>query len=369
MTEKLQFLMKLNEFATQLYRICASGKADENVAIAPFFLQNLLTATLAGVRGQTFDQLSKALHYSGQNLATIISHFRMLNLNYRETESIGVASKILIKEQAKIDEQFPSDARRDFDISIQSFSAQEKNCATVDSVNKWVAEKTHQNVRECVRKGLDFDAASDALVLINAVHFGALWEHRFTTVEQKVPFWIDDTTNKPVEYMTLRAKLRFNQCAETSAKIVELDFAEDDFAMILLLPEHRSGLGRLIEQLPNINLMYAVAQLRRQDVSVRLPRFKIDHGSRMREALVQIGVRDLFSGETADLSGIATDDSFCVSEIIHRASITVTEDGEDCEQKSITASGQDFFADHPFLFFIKHKCNVVFIGHVADPSV
>ncbi|XP_055706827.1 leukocyte elastase inhibitor A-like [Phlebotomus papatasi] len=369
MTEKLQFLMKLNEFATQLYRNCATEKTNENLAVAPFFLQNLLTATLVGVRGKTAEQLSQTLMYSGQGISTILANFRELNSNYRDTESISVASKMLVREPAQLDEQFPSDARRDFDVSIQSFNSREKNFATADSVNKWVAEKTRQNVRECVKRGEDFDATKDSVVLINAVHFGALWEHKFIRQERKSNFWINETQYQPTDFMNLRAKLRYSFCSDISARILELDFAEDDFAMVLLLPEQRCGLGRLIEQLPSINLMYAVAQLRRQDVTVRMPRFKIDHGSRMRVALEQMGVRDLFSAQTADLSGIVNDESFCVSEIIHRASIAVGEDGDDGDHPgNPTSAPQEFTADHPFLFFVKHKCNVVFIGHVANPN-
>ncbi|XP_055689373.1 leukocyte elastase inhibitor A-like [Lutzomyia longipalpis] len=367
MTEKLQFLMKLNEFATQLYRICASGKADENIVIAPFFLQNLLTATLYGSRGKTSEELFTALMYSGQNLTGIAVNFRDLNSSYRDTVSIAVANKLLIREPAQMDEQFPSDARRNFDISIQSFSNREKSCATVESVNKWVAEKTHQNVKECIRRGLDFDASSDSIVLVNAAHFGAVWEHKFAKQDQ-CTFWIDDNHSKNVDFMFLRTNLRFSHCTEISAQILELDFADDDFAMVFVLPEQRTGIIRLIEQLPNINLMYAVAQLRRQDVKVRMPRFKIDHGSRMREALLQLGVRDLFSEETADVSGIVTDESFYVSEIIHRVSVAIADDGEEIPSNNTSSNApQEFIADHPFLFFIKHKCNVVFIGHVANP--
>ncbi|XP_059620298.1 leukocyte elastase inhibitor A-like [Phlebotomus argentipes] len=368
MTEKLQFLMKLNDFATQFYRIYASGKTTENVAVAPFFLQNLLTATLIGVRGKTAEELAVALMYNGHNLSSILTTFRTLNSNYRDTESISVASKMLLREPSKMDEQFPSDARSNFDVSMQSFSTREKNFTTVDSVNKWVAEKTRQNVTECLKRGQDFDAASDSVVLVNAAHFGALWERKFQKQPNKAPFWTDERRSKPTDFMLLTAKLRFSVCAEISAKILELDFAEDDFALVILLPDQRMGLGRVIEQLPSVNLMYAVAQLRRQDVTVRMPRFKIDHGSRMRVPLEQMGVHDLFSGQTADLSGIACDEPFCVSEIIHRASIAISEDGEDGDSASSSSAVQEFTADHPFLFFVKHKCNVVFIGHVVDPN-
>ncbi|KAF8773440.1 Serpin B10 like protein [Argiope bruennichi] len=127
--------------------------------------------------------------------------------------------------------------------------------------------------------------------------------------------------------------------------------------MLILLPEQRDGLKSLEESLTPQTLLDIQHRLRKLEVDVSLPKFKLEFEKELSSEIQAIGARKVFSSR-ADFSEMTSSGSMPVSEVIHKAVIEVNEEGS--EAAAVTGIIMvksslfklEFRADHPFLFAI-----------------
>lgn len=86
-------------------------------------------------------------------------------------------------------------------------------------------------------------------------------------------------------------------------------------------------------------------------------------------------MQDLF-GSRADLTGMSEARDLFISKVVHKSFVEVNEEGT--EAAAATAGiavfamlmpEEDFIADHPFIFFIRHNpsSNILFLGRLSSP--
>ena len=111
------------------------------------------------------------------------------------------------------------------------------------------------------------------------------------------------------------------------------------------------------------------------EVNVHLPKFKLEESYNLNSHLAQLGIEDLFNSK-ADLSGMSGTRDLFISKIIHKSFVEVNEEGT--EAAAATAGiatfcaltfEENFVADHPFIFFIRHNpsANILFLGRLSSP--
>ncbi|KFQ67232.1 hypothetical protein N335_06686, partial [Phaethon lepturus] len=115
--------------------------------------------------------------------------------------------------------------------------------------------------------------------------------------------------------------------------------------------------------------------IEKKRVKVYLPRMKIEERYNLTSVLMALGMTDLFS-PSANLSGISSAESLKISEAIHEAYMEVNEEGTEMAG-SVGVMGdikhssafEEFRADHPFLFLIKHNPtnSILFFGRYCSP--
>lgn len=108
-------------------------------------------------------------------------------------------------------------------------------------------------------------------------------------------------------------------------------------------------------------------------MKVYLPRMKIEEKYNLTSVLMALGVTDLFSS-SADLSGISSAESLKISKAVHEAFVEIYEAGSEVVGSTeggmeVTSVSEEFRADHPFLFLIKHKPtnSILFFGRCFSP--
>lgn len=96
----------------------------------------------------------------------------------------------------------------------------------------------------------------------------------------------------------------------------------------------------------------------------------------MQNALRGLGVIDLFSSDSADLSRMTGKSGTALDNIVHQTFIEVTESGTEAAAATVLnvsrgGSSKHFSATQPFLFFIRdiHSKAVLFFGRVVRPDV
>ncbi|NXW96723.1 OVALX protein, partial [Larus smithsonianus] len=216
------------------------------------------------------------------------------------------------------------------------------------------------------------------LVLVNAIYFKGIWKMAFKEEHtQEVPFNVTEQESRPVQMMCQNSTFKVAAVAAEKMKILELPYASGQLSMLVLLPDDISGLEQLEKKISfekltewtNPNMM------EKKRVKVYLPRMKIQEKYNLTSVLMALGMTDLFS-PLANLSGISSAETLKISEAIHEAYMEVTEEGTemagsaevmgDIKQSS---EFEEFRADHPFLFFVKHNPtnSILFFGKYCSP--
>ncbi|KFQ53184.1 Ovalbumin, partial [Nestor notabilis] len=214
------------------------------------------------------------------------------------------------------------------------------------------------------------------MVLVNAIYFKGVWEKAFKDEEtQAVPFRITEQENRPVQIMYQFGSFKVAVVASEKIKILELPYASGQLSMLVLLPDEVSGL----EQLENAITFEKLTEWTSSDImeekkiKVFLPRMKIEEKYNLTSVLVALGIADLFSS-SANLSGISSAESLKMSEAVHEAFVEIYEAGSEVVGSSgagieAASDSEEFRADHPFLFLIKHKPtnSILFFGRCFSP--
>jgi serpin B len=149
--------------------------------------------------------------------------------------------------------------------------------------------------------------------------------------------------------------------------------------MVVILPAKADGLAALEKSLDAKALDALVAKLKRAEVNVTLPKFKMTSQFSLADALQALGMKLAFDPGKADFSAMNEKEKLFISAVIHKAFVDVNEEGTEAAAATAVAMAlamapagepEKFVADHPFLFVIRHRETgvILFMGRVADPT-
>uniref|UniRef100_A0A671S630 Serpin B6 n=1 Tax=Sinocyclocheilus anshuiensis TaxID=1608454 RepID=A0A671S630_9TELE len=188
------------------------------------------------------------------------------------------------------------------------------------------------------------------------------------------------TQTKPVKMMNQKAEFPLALIPEMNSQVLELPYVGKNLSMLIILPEEiedeTTGLQKLEKALTYEKLMEWTkpSKMRRQEVEVSLPRFKMEETYDMKSLLISMGMEDVFDGQKVNLSGMSPNNDLVVSKVIHKAFVEVNEEGTEAAAATgaviaIRSFAQMFIADHPFLFFIRHNPSnsILFYGCFCSP--
>ncbi|NXF43627.1 OVALX protein, partial [Oceanites oceanicus] len=214
------------------------------------------------------------------------------------------------------------------------------------------------------------------LVLVNAIYFKGIWKTAFKEKDtQEFPFSVTKQESRPVQMMCQNSTFKMAVVAAEKMKILELPYASGELSMLVLLPDDVSGLEQLENKISFEKLTEWTSPnvMEKKRVKVYLPRMKIEEKYNLTSVLMALGMTDLFS-PAANLSGISSAKSLKISEAVHEAYMEVNEEGTEMAGSEgvmggIKHSSEEFRADHPFLFLIKHNPtnSILFFGKYCSP--
>ncbi|XP_024660849.2 leukocyte elastase inhibitor-like [Maylandia zebra] len=222
------------------------------------------------------------------------------------------------------------------------------------------------------------------LVLVNAIYFKGSWNTQFK--EEKtadVQFRLNKNDTKPVKMMQQKSKFPFATIPEANCKILEMPYKGNDLSMLIFLPndieDDTTGLEKLEKELTYQNFVDWTRpdMMSPNEVDVKLPRFKMEEKYDLEKILTNMGMENAFDIYKRDFSGMSPANDLIVSKVVHKALVDVNEEGTeaaaatgvDMEVRSITIPAE-FVADHPFIFFIRHKPtkSILFVGRYCSPE-
>ncbi|NWI47318.1 OVALX protein, partial [Picathartes gymnocephalus] len=226
-----------------------------------------------------------------------------------------------------------------------------------------------------VSDSVDLDTA---LVFVNAIYFKGIWKTAFKEEDtREEPFNVTEQESRPVQMMCQNSTFKLARVAEEKIKILELPYASEELSLLVLLPDDISGLAQLENRISYERLMEWTSSkvMEKKKVKVYLPRMKIEEKYNLTSVLTSLGMTDLFS-PAANLSGISSAESLRISEAVHEAYMEVTEEGTEAGGSEVvtediqhSADFEEFRANHPFLFMVKHNPSdmILLFGRYCSP--
>ena len=166
---------------------------------------------------------------------------------------------------------------------------------------------------------------------------------------------------------------------DVRAQLLELPYAGDELAVLILVPKHGVDLAEVEAALSVENLQRWAETMAPRTVRVGLPRFLLAQEVQFAALLRALGMVDAFDQERADFSGIDGRTMWLyINAVLHKAYTAFDEEGTEAaaasavvfKMRSIPSPPEIVRADHPFLFLIRERRSgcVLFLGRVVDPA-
>ena len=373
----------INEFSVKMYGKLAT--ADENLFFSPYSITTALAMTAAGAVGPTKQQILDALQTSLEGVAfdaalnsidqALIGHASMT-----DGLSLNIVNSTWMQSGWDFNISYLDHLSRYYGagVNLMDFASKAEECRTV--INDWIAGQTNDKILNLLPE--NSVTPSTVLVLTNAIHFLGDWLYAFDpalTAEKN--FTIDGNSsiqtllmqlNKPGE----KVKMRYARINTTRA--LDFPYKGDRLAMTVFLPDEGtfaafeqslslSGINELINALDTVKL------------AVSLPKFKFATGSMpLNQPLRALGMADAFEPSKADFSGIDGNIGLFITNVLHKAYISVDEEGTEAAAAtavtiaptSVNPDEVIFVADRPFIFTIRDRATgtMLFMGKLVNPD-
>jgi serpin B len=364
------------QFALELYARLRGREG--NLFFSPYSISTALAMTYAGARGETAEQMAKTLHFTlpGEKLHPAMGVLiRQINdtENPKRGYQLSTANALWGQKGFDFREPFLALNRKDYGAALKEVDFARATEQARKEINAWVEKETHDKIKELLKPGvLDPDTL---LVLTNAIYFKGKWNSEFKKdLTKDAPFTTAAGGKVNVPLMRQQGDFRYAETPELQA--LELPYVGKELSMLVLLPKKIDGLPALEKALTPESLTRWLGQLRQQEVTVFLPRFKTTAEFELNRTLSAMGMPLAFS-QTADFSGMTEKRSLYLSNVVHKAFVDVNEEGTEAAAATGVIVGPTavritpvFRADHPFVYMIRdnRSGSVLFLGRLAEPK-
>ena len=371
-----------SKFAFELYAKLKDDprvkKDGGNLFFSPYSISTALAMTYAGARGRTEKQMADVLHFSlpQERLHPAFGALeKQLNTGGKEGRyQLSVANALWGQRGYSFLMGFVDLIEENYGAGIRQADFVNETEKARGKINGWVERMTNDKIKDLIKPGVL--NALTRLVLTNAIYFKGDWAIQFDKKDTRdAPFTV--SPDKKVSVPLMYLKENFKYFANRKLQILELPYKAEDLSMIVLLPRRIDGLAELEQSLTLENLNTWLKGLRKQEVIVYLPKFKITWGVfELKDILKAMGMKDAFSGK-ADFSAMTGRRDLFISNVLHKAFVEVNEEGTEAAaatavimEKVAMSIKPVFRADHPFVFIIKdnRSGSILFMGRVSNPK-
>ncbi len=349
---------------------------NSNIIISPLSISMALGMTLNGASGSTYDSMATVLGFSGMSDQTINTAYQGLIGKLRTADRhvlFELANSIWYRNTFTVLQDFIHVNRDYFDARI--FPADFSDPATVNRINDWVKEQTHQKITNIIDH-IDRDAV---MFLMNAIYLKAIWMYKFDTKNTRDDrFYAEGgDSSLPCRMMHIRGKFDYYEDARLQA--VDIPYGNGNFSMTLLLPKTGVlSVQDLISGLDNTRWQQIINHFNADSGDIALPKFKLRFHITLNPMLEALGMANAFNPAQADFSRINPTARLFISFVKHKTFIQVDEEGTEAAAVTIVGmwttsvnppQGFMIFMNHPFVFILREKTSgsILFMGKITDP--
>jgi serpin B len=374
--ENLAVLVNGNSgFALDLYQKIRD--TNGNLFFSPYSISLALAMTYAGAKGDTAQQMADVLHFTLPQ-EQLHPAFDALDLalasQCNENFKFNIANSLWGQAGFNFNSGFLDTLALNYGAGMRTLNFQENPEAARITINDWVSEQTENKINDLIPQGA-IDQLT-RLVLTNAIYFKASWEYAFQKdLTENDTFTLLDNTQATVPMMSWPEGETIGYAEGDGYQAVELPYEGTNMSMLILLP----ALDRFEEfenTLTAERVSEIVENLENQYVLVKMPKFGFEASLDLSDTLAEMGMPLAFTLQ-ADFSGITPDNSLFISKVVHKAFISVNENGTEAAAATAVVIRVTFAPpppitvsiNHPFIFLIRdtNTGTILFLGRVLDP--
>ncbi|GAB6020646.1 hypothetical protein CHUAL_003317 [Chamberlinius hualienensis] len=377
-----QLLSSSNNGVNNPLEISRTPKSSANLIFSPLSIVTVMAAVAEGANGTTSHELYRSLNLNQWAASTLrhkMSHTLNLLNKSNHNYVLAIANRMFVQEDYPLLSQFEQTLQTYYRMTAEKLNFQFSNQAE-SRINKWVSQVTNKQITSLIPSGsLDM---MTRLVLTNAVHFKGEWETMFDqSLTRLAPFYPAKDRQIMVQTMYVEAPFPYHNFERLGFEMVELPYAgSGEVSMFIVLPFESQSLltvARRLRSRPHLlsRRLRRLQSFNNVEVTVLLPKFKLEESIDLKKVLASMGVKDLFDQSKCDLSDMDGSRELYVSDAYHKAAIEVNEKGTKASAASaVLIKGRSmstdpvFRADRPFIFFIRHNPSsaILFMGAVTD---
>ncbi|XP_050443090.1 uncharacterized protein LOC126847092 [Adelges cooleyi] len=312
-------------FDLELFKEVNLAEPESNFVISPASVKEVLSLLSEGAQGETWKELNNVLRLPKEQSALHnLLHRYQLSMKSSKLD-ILTSNKVFVRNKNSVNRNF-------IDIATDLYAADiaEINVTNIDEsvklINEQVSSATKGLINSIINKD-DFTGDTD-LLLANILYFKGDWLVQFNESLTEIQcFYTKPNLCTEASMMYLQDIIKYGEISDIGAQVVELPFKDENFTMVLLLPDENTNLLQLIKDLQHNPLVKISNSLHKRTVNLYLPRFTINYYSKLSSILKKMGLSTLFE-KNANLTAIFNSEKqVSVKDIIHKAVIEINEKG------------------------------------------
>ncbi len=368
-------------FAFALYREVAGG--DANLFFSPHSISSALAMAYAGAGGETETQMAQVLRFELPQ-GSLHPAFNALDLELNSRDEVGppyegdgfqleVANAVWGQKGFPFRSAYLDTLALNYGAGLRLADFESDPDGSRETINDWVSHQTNDRVKDLLPPGSTSE--DTRLVLTNAIYFKAPWLVPFDAVDTTTaPF--TPLSGSPVSLPMMHETATFSYARVGDLQAVELPYNGAELAMLLVIPD--AGQFAAFEATLDLETYLEILDaLETHEVHLGLPRFEFEGTLSLSDPLRALGMTDAFDPSAADFSGIDGRKDLFISDVLHKAFVSVDEKGTEAAAATavvIGATGMPgspvtLTIDRPFFFVIRDIPTgaILFVGRVVRP--
>jgi serpin B len=362
-------------FGADLYRLLTEHASD--TVFSPVSVAGVLRMALCGARGRTAAELASALHGSPDAAP---EGLRAVSAVVRDVAAGGsvtflAPSTMWVQSGLPLQSGFTAELLAAAAASVVDADFARAPEAARSEINRVIAEQTAGKITDLLPPhSVDTETR---LVLSSAMYLKAAWAEPFPeNATRDAPFYPDGPGGPALDVPMMSGTAARAYQRGDGHQAVVLPYRDGSLAMALVLPD--GPLAALGPKIAAGGLRGLLAGASRHQVTLSMPRFRLEAAFDLIPTLKRLGVAEAFSRQ-ADFSGITEAERLRISAVAHKAYIDVDEHGTEAAAATAVAFAAmaamrtpppvTMIVDRPFLFAIIHTPTglPLFVGQVSHP--
>lgn len=340
-------------------------KEKDQALISPLSLEVALKMAAQGAKGETLDEMLKALGESEPDLEKMGERLKGL-----EQAGVVSASGLYTSPGVTLEDAYLSALEQALDARY--FTQQGEALKPV--LDEWINEATQGLIKEYPFEiDLGQGESQWMVVLLNALSLKAKWEKPFVEAENGVFHGPDGDMEVPMLNQTTDYAY---QQTEDGTQCVYLPYESGDLGMTLLLPGE-DGLEALVKRLKEDPSPYLqTAAQPTCAVSLTMPTLDLSVENSLKQTLK--AVMPISFSDLADFSGMSAESKLGIGDVQQNVRLKVDEMGTEAaaatavvlSPMSAVLSSVQVCADRPYAFIISDPAgeNILFAGAIRNPA-